>query len=57
MLPVVMESRSMPTDTDPERLTIELSTTLTGADISYLLHEDATILDAIRTTIRSRLGL
>jgi len=47
----------MPTDTDPERLTIELSTTLTGADISYLLHEDATILDAIRTTIRSRLGL
>ncbi len=52
-----IEAGELPTDTDPEQLTLELSTMLTGADIAYLLHEDPTILQAIRATIRTRLGL
>jgi AcrR family transcriptional regulator len=52
-----VEAGELPADTDPERLTLELSTMLTGADIAYLLHEDPAILETIRTTIRTRLGL
>ena len=51
------ESGQLPTDTDTEQLTLELSTMLTGADIAYLLHEDPAILESIRTTIRTKLGL
>ncbi len=51
-----VEAGQLPTDTDPEQLTLELSTMLTGADIAYLLHEDPAILDTIRTTIHDRLG-
>lgn len=42
--------------TDPDQLTLELSTMLTGADIAYLLHEDTEILDGIRETIRTKLN-
>ena len=42
---------------DPGRLTLELSTMLTGADLAFLLHEDPDILEGVRGAIRSRLGL
>jgi AcrR family transcriptional regulator len=41
---------------DPQQLALELSTMLTGADIAYLLHEDPSILDRVRTGIRSRVS-
>lgn len=47
----------LPAETDPEALTLELGTMLTGADIAYLLHEDPAILHGIRDTIRQRLRL
>ena len=46
----------LPLGADPQALTLELSTMLTGADIAYLLHEDPAILRGIRDTIRRRLG-
>lgn len=52
-----VEAGELPADTNPEQLTLELSTMLTGADIAYLLHEDPTILEVIRTTIRTKLDL
>ena len=42
---------------DPRRLTLELSTMLTGADLAFLLHEDPDILEGVRDAIRSRVGL
>ncbi len=44
-------------DTDPAQLTLELSTMLTGADLAFLLHEDPSILEGVRSAIRDRLGL
>jgi AcrR family transcriptional regulator len=52
-----IEAGELAADTDPEQLTLELSTMLTGADIAYLLHEDPTILAVIRSTIRTKLEL
>jgi len=52
------QAGELPPHTDPpERLALELSTMLTGADIAYLLHEDPAILEGVRDTIRARLGL
>lgn len=50
-----IRARELPPDTDPEQLTLELSTMLTGADIAYLLHDDSAILQGIRNVIRTRL--
>jgi len=47
----------LPPEPDAKRLALELSTMLTGADIAYLLHEDATILTTIRATLRRRLAI
>lgn len=52
-----IDSDELPPDTDPGQLTVELSTMLTGADIAYLLHEDPTILETIRNSIKTKLGL
>jgi AcrR family transcriptional regulator len=41
---------------EPDRLALELSTMLTGADVAYLLHRDRTLLDGVRRVIRARLG-
>lgn len=46
----------LPLDLDPDAMTLELGTMLTGADIAYLLHEDPAILEGIRNIIRARLG-
>lgn len=51
------KSGELPTEVDPKQLTLELSTMLTGADIAFLLHEDPAIINGIRTTIRTKLGL
>lgn len=41
---------------DPDRLALELSTMLTGADIAFLLQGDSQILDGVRHAIRARLA-
>lgn len=46
----------LPANTDPNALTLELGTMLTGADLAYLLHDDPLILKGIRNAIRKRLG-
>lgn len=51
-----VRNSELPADTDPQALTLELSTMLTGADIAFLLHEDRGILQGIGDSIRSRLG-
>lgn len=51
-----LEAGDLPPDTDPEQLATELSTMLTGADLAFLLHGNATVLRRIRTSLRDRLG-
>lgn len=50
-------SGQLSADTDPGRLTLELSTMLTGADLANPLREDPNILEGVRDATRSRVGL
>jgi AcrR family transcriptional regulator len=49
------DARELADDVDPDRLALELSALLTGADIAFLLHENVRILDGIRAAIHARL--
>jgi hypothetical protein len=50
------DAREISGEVDPDRLALELSALLTGADIAFLLHDDSEILDRIRDTVRARLA-
>ena len=52
---LAVEAGQLSPDANPDRLALELSTILTGADIAYLLHRDPTVLDAIRDAIAAHL--
>jgi AcrR family transcriptional regulator len=50
-----VEAGRLPPDPEPEQLALELSTLLTGADIAYLLHGHARILERMRRAVRARI--
>jgi Tetracyclin repressor-like, C-terminal domain len=49
--------QELPAWEDPNRLAFELHGTMLAADISFVLHDDPTVLNLSRQVVRQRLGL
>jgi AcrR family transcriptional regulator len=54
---VAASERQLPPDTDPDQLTFELSGMLLAANSSFVLRDDARVLDMARMVVRRRLGV
>ena len=52
-----VEQQELPAWEDPGRLAFELHGIMLAADISFVLHDDPTVLDLARQIVRQRLGL
>ena len=52
-----IEQRELPAWEDPDRLTFELHGIMLAADVSFVLHDDSTVVDMARQIVRQRLGL
>ena len=49
-------AHELPAGTDPDQLAFELGALLAGADIAAVLHDDNTLIDRARQSVRARLG-
>ncbi len=52
-----IEQQELPAWEDPDRLAFELHGIMLAADTSFVLHDDATVLDLARQIVHRRLGL
>jgi hypothetical protein len=52
-----LEQQELPAWEDPDRLAFELHGIMLAADISFVLHDDPTVLNLARQIVRQRLGL
>jgi AcrR family transcriptional regulator len=52
-----LEQQELPAWEDPDRLAFELHGIMLAADISFVLHDDPTVLNLGRQIVRQRLGL
>ena len=52
-----IEQQELPAWEDPDRLAFELHGRTPAADTSFVLHDDATVLDLARQIVHRRLGL
>ncbi len=51
------QQHELPDTEDPDRLAFELHAILLGADLKFILNDDAAVLELARQVVRDRLGL